>query len=96
MVQNMLNNNSKIGTVNKQASRPQSGRAEKVDSVSYTIPDSDPSDVFDCPDSEFNDFDKHRAENCFVAGQIWTCYDMDDGMPRLYALVRKVSSPESR
>ncbi|XP_019233839.1 PREDICTED: uncharacterized protein LOC109214383 [Nicotiana attenuata] len=92
------NNNSKIGTVNKQASRPQSGLAEKVelivDSESYAIPDSDPLDVFNCPDSEFNDFDKHKVENCFVAGQIWTCYDMDDGMPRLYALIRKVSSPE--
>ncbi|XP_010450419.1 PREDICTED: uncharacterized protein LOC104732554 [Camelina sativa] len=44
------------------------------------------------PDSDFHDFDKNRAEECFEARQIWAIYDEDDGMPRLYCMVREVLS----
>ncbi|XP_023636876.1 uncharacterized protein LOC17881929 [Capsella rubella] len=41
----------------------------------------------------FNDFDKLREESNFTVGQIWALYDTVDGMPRLYAQIRKVSVP---
>ena len=44
------------------------------------------------PDSDFHDFDKNRLEECFEARQIWAIYDEDDGMPRLYCMVREVLS----
>ncbi|KAJ8766394.1 hypothetical protein K2173_022453 [Erythroxylum novogranatense] len=47
--------------------------------------------AYDEPD--FNDFEKHRNEECFSAGQIWALYDSVDAMPRFYALIRKVFSP---
>ncbi|KAK9065526.1 hypothetical protein SSX86_014927 [Deinandra increscens subsp. villosa] len=45
--------------------------------------------VFDCPDPEFSDFDKHKKEECFRTGQIWACYDTEDAMPRFYALIKE-------
>ncbi|OIT27121.1 hypothetical protein A4A49_36392 [Nicotiana attenuata] len=93
-------NNFKIGTVNGQASRPPSGGAKNIellvdsDSEPDTISDSNPALVYDYPDPEFSDFDKHKAENRFAIDQIWACYDTEDGMPRFYAHIRKVSSPE--
>ncbi|XP_022873760.1 uncharacterized protein LOC111392624 [Olea europaea var. sylvestris] len=44
------------------------------------------------PDSDFHDFDKDRSENCFKPKQIWALYDEEDGMPRLYCLIREVIS----
>ncbi|XP_057440932.1 uncharacterized protein LOC130732927 [Lotus japonicus] len=44
------------------------------------------------PDSDFHDFDKDRAEECFRPKQIWALYDEEDGMPRLYCLIREVIS----
>ncbi|CDY47298.1 BnaC04g29790D [Brassica napus] len=44
------------------------------------------------PDSDFHDFDSNRSEECFEARQIWAIYDEDDGMPRLYCVVREVLS----
>jgi curved DNA-binding protein CbpA len=43
--------------------------------------------------AEFSDFDKDKKQECFAPGQIWAIYDATDGMPRLYALIRKVFSP---
>ncbi|XP_022847783.1 uncharacterized protein LOC111370349 isoform X1 [Olea europaea var. sylvestris] len=43
------------------------------------------------PDSDFHDFDKDRSEECFKPKQIWALYD-EDGMPRLYCLIREVVS----
>ncbi|KAL2474485.1 DNAJ heat shock N-terminal domain-containing protein [Abeliophyllum distichum] len=43
------------------------------------------------PDSDFHDFDKDRSEECFKPKQIWALYD-EDGMPRLYCLIREVIS----
>ncbi|XP_009593413.1 uncharacterized protein [Nicotiana tomentosiformis] len=44
------------------------------------------------PDSDFHDFDKDRSEDCFKPKQIWALYDEEDGMPRLYCLIREVIS----
>lgn len=52
--------------------------------------------VYECPDAEFNDFDKDREENCFGVDQLWACYDTNEGMPRFYARIRKVFSPGFR
>ncbi|MCO5558669.1 hypothetical protein L7F22_012255 [Adiantum nelumboides] len=48
----------------------------------------------DCfvPDSDFYVFDSDRTEHCFANGQVWACYDDDDGFPRYYARVVKVIS----
>ncbi|WZZ22062.1 hypothetical protein YC2023_123449 [Brassica napus] len=42
---------------------------------------------------KFNDFEKLRKEVNFSVGQTWALYDKVDGMPRLYARIRKVSAP---
>lgn len=44
------------------------------------------------PDPDFHDFDKDRSEPCFKPKQIWALYDEEDGMPRLYCLIREVVS----
>ncbi|KAL2938547.1 Chaperone protein DnaJ [Bienertia sinuspersici] len=44
------------------------------------------------PDSDFHDFDKDRTEDCFQPKQIWALYDEEDGMPRLYCLIRQIVS----
>ncbi|KAG9141658.1 hypothetical protein Leryth_015326, partial [Lithospermum erythrorhizon] len=56
-------------------------------------PDGAESIVYHCPDSEFTDFDKEKEEHCFAVGQIWALYDTIDGMPRFYALIKKVFKP---
>ncbi|XP_010492903.2 PREDICTED: uncharacterized protein LOC104770210 [Camelina sativa] len=44
--------------------------------------------------SNFNDFNKLREEGKVSVGQIWALYDDTvDGMPRLYAQIRKISVP---
>jgi len=50
-------------------------------------------DYFVYPDAEFSDFDKDKKEGSFAAEQIWAVYDTVDGMPRFYAIIRKVLSP---
>ncbi|GAA0159432.1 hypothetical protein LIER_16203 [Lithospermum erythrorhizon] len=49
--------------------------------------------VYHCPDAEFTDFDKEREEHCFDVDQIWAIYDTIDGMPRFYAVIKKVFKP---
>lgn len=44
------------------------------------------------PDPDFHDFDKDRSEECFKPKQIWAIYDEEDGMPRLYCLIREIIS----
>ncbi|KAK9284602.1 hypothetical protein L1049_023778 [Liquidambar formosana] len=60
----------------------QSG-ANKTAALSITVPDPD-----------FHDFDKDRSEECFKPKQIWALYDEEDGMPRLYCMIRQVISIE--
>ncbi|KAJ9154437.1 hypothetical protein P3X46_027770 [Hevea brasiliensis] len=54
---------------------------------------SDP-EFYEYPDPDFSDFDEGRNEGCFSIGQIWAVYDTFDAMPRFYARIRKVFSPE--
>ncbi|XP_019233840.1 PREDICTED: uncharacterized protein LOC109214384 [Nicotiana attenuata] len=88
-------NNFKIGTVNGQASRPPSGGAKNIellvdsDSEPDTISDSNPALVYDYPDPEFSDFDKHKAENRFAIDQIWACYDTEDVGSRLIQKIKE-------
>ncbi|XP_026663745.1 uncharacterized protein LOC103715714 isoform X2 [Phoenix dactylifera] len=44
------------------------------------------------PDPDFHDFDKDRTEKSIEGDQIWATYDDDDGMPRFYVMVQKVTS----
>ncbi|KAL4555375.1 hypothetical protein LXL04_037993 [Taraxacum kok-saghyz] len=44
------------------------------------------------PDPDFHDFDTDRSEEVFKPKQIWAMYDEEDGMPRLYCLIRQVIS----
>ncbi|KAL1827298.1 uncharacterized protein LOC108207403 [Daucus carota subsp. sativus] len=48
------------------------------------------------PDSDFHDFDNDRTKESFAENQVWAVYDEDDGMPRLYALIRKASKKSSK
>ncbi|KAK9161445.1 hypothetical protein Syun_007786 [Stephania yunnanensis] len=48
--------------------------------------------VFEVPDPDFYVFDDDRKEECFQPEQIWAIYDTIDGMPRFYALIKKVFS----
>ncbi|XP_075109669.1 uncharacterized protein LOC107791701 [Nicotiana tabacum] len=96
---NVQDKSANSGKVDKQAAGPPSSKVEKVEVVdSDSEPDTetcdDPPELFDCPDPEFNDFDKHREESCFAVDQTWACYDTADGMPRFYCLIRKVLSPK--
>lgn len=50
----------------------------KANPISITVPDSD-----------FHDFDKDRTEECFQPKQIWALYDEEDGISRLYCLIRE-------
>ncbi|KAJ9180176.1 hypothetical protein P3X46_008453 [Hevea brasiliensis] len=51
------------------------------------------SEIFVCPDPNFSNFEKDRAEGSFAVNQIWAIYDSIDGMPRFYARVKKVLTP---
>ncbi|XP_058077337.1 uncharacterized protein LOC131225765 [Magnolia sinica] len=44
--------------------------------------------------AEFNDFENDRMEGNFDVDQIWALYDDSEGLPRFYARIRKVFSPE--
>lgn len=68
------------------------GSAAAVDADVEEMEENEIPEELDCPDPEFNDFDKYKAENCFVVGQLWAVYDTLDGMPRFYAWVKKVFS----
>ncbi|KAJ8556100.1 hypothetical protein K7X08_022858 [Anisodus acutangulus] len=50
--------------------------------------------VWDCPRATFHDFDKENKRGNFDVDQLWACYDDLDGMPRLYARVEKVFTPD--
>ncbi|BFG15199.1 hypothetical protein CerSpe_014730 [Prunus speciosa] len=62
-----------------------------LDKSSQEEQEADP--FFSFPDSEFNDFEKIRKEECFEVGQVWAIYDTRNGMPRYYARIKKVHLP---
>ncbi|CAH9094994.1 unnamed protein product [Cuscuta europaea] len=77
-----------------------SNGSKKVEVIIDCESDSDLNNVDDSvqtytyPDPEFHDFDKDKEESCFAADQLWACYDTADGMPRFYAHIKKIYSPE--
>lgn len=64
--------------------------ADNRSSMKSNLPPS--SEIF-CPDPDFSDFDRDKAEDCFAVNQLWAIFDNTDSMPRFYAFVRKVYSP---
>ncbi|TYI19970.1 hypothetical protein ES332_A07G201600v1 [Gossypium tomentosum] len=72
---------------------PAAGKAPKISDLTFSVHQlasnkSAPVSIT-VPDSDFHDFDKDRSEECFKSKQIWALYDEDDGMPRLYCLIRQ-------
>ncbi|KAM0948576.1 putative DnaJ domain, Chaperone J-domain superfamily [Dioscorea sansibarensis] len=61
-----------------------------VDFISKSLPDLD---NISYPDPEFYNFEEDRDMNRFAADQIWALYDDLDGMPRYYARIRNVYTP---
>ncbi|XP_027333766.1 uncharacterized protein LOC113848451 [Abrus precatorius] len=92
--ENLRNNNEETNTVR---GKDAVGGSKQMSETSEHTPDSTAKatnhpNVYVYPDAEFSDFDKDRKKECFAAGQIWAIYDTTDGMPRFYALIRKVLS----
>ncbi|CAM6115111.1 unnamed protein product [Calypogeia fissa] len=74
---------------------PQHRVSSPTPSASSTTPseqDSDEEDQILVPDPDFHDFDSLRTENHIRPGQIWAIYDHQDGMPRLYARIVRIST----
>ncbi|CAI8590807.1 unnamed protein product [Vicia faba] len=84
-----------IDVKTKEVGGKETAGSSKIDEVSEhsDSKSSNHSDGFVYPDPEFSDFDKDKKEGCFTPGQIWAVYDDTDGMPRFYALIKKVFSP---
>ncbi|XP_060213810.1 uncharacterized protein LOC132640993 [Lycium barbarum] len=70
----------------------ESSERPKREGLAVSSPQSTRSMTMTVPDSDFHDFDKDRSEDCFKPKQIWALYDEEDGMPRLYCLIRQVIS----
>ncbi|MCL7046029.1 hypothetical protein MKW94_011720 [Papaver nudicaule] len=70
------------------------GVTAKAELVSEQIPSSpsSPIDPDELPDSEFHSFEVDKAVDQFQAGQVWAVYCELDGMPKYYALIKKVES----
>ncbi|XP_027349572.1 uncharacterized protein LOC113861153 isoform X1 [Abrus precatorius] len=92
-----LRNKTKVEETNvqrKEASNSdlnnRKSKAENCSSVKSNLP---PNLEICCPDPDFNDFEKDKEEDCFAINQLWAIFDNTDGMPRFYALVKKVFSP---
>ncbi|KAI6684731.1 hypothetical protein NL676_030644 [Syzygium grande] len=66
---------------------------EKSKSNSSSGFDGQEPHIVVCPDPEFSDFEKDKAQTCFAVNQLWALYDTLDGMPRFYARIKKVFSP---
>lgn len=77
---------------NLQERETKSVGSEKF-SLSGDVKTSSASECFEYPDPDFNDFDQLRQVGAFSPGQLWTIYDDLDGMPRFYAIIKKVMSP---
>ncbi|XVF81461.1 hypothetical protein PTKIN_Ptkin15bG0157200 [Pterospermum kingtungense] len=85
----------KLGTENGQLPAAAGKAPKRTDlavSVHQSASDKRAPISISVPDSDFHDFDKDRSEECFQPKQIWALYDEDDGMPRLYCLIRQVVS----
>lgn len=72
--------------------KPGEGRRKLNVGFSHLGPNKHGPVTLTVPDSDFHDFDKDRTEECFKPKQIWAMYDEEDGMPRLYCLIRQIIS----
>ncbi|XP_045803387.1 uncharacterized protein LOC123896967 isoform X3 [Trifolium pratense] len=50
-------------------------------------------EIITCPDPDFSNFEKDKADDCFAANQLWAIYDHTGALPRFYALIKKVTFP---
>ncbi|CAN1854030.1 Protein HLJ1 [Linum perenne] len=85
-------------SMNEDKETPNVKKKDKIDendsmrsSEVHSDSDSDSDAPHECPDSEFNDFEKKRDVNLFKVGKIWAIYDDFNGMPRFYARIQRVS-----
>ncbi|KAK4266476.1 hypothetical protein QN277_027389 [Acacia crassicarpa] len=76
-------NEESLNTRGKEANHSSKGTGEAAEAPTFFV----------LPDAEFSDFEMDKKEDSFANGQIWAIYDTIDGMPRFYALIRKVLSP---
>lgn len=76
----------------KEAARLQAEAAGQSKLVSHSKASRSGPVTITVPDPDFHDFDKDRSEECFKPKQIWAIYDEEDGMPRLYCLIRQIIS----
>ncbi|CAN6975207.1 unnamed protein product [Brassica oleracea var. botrytis] len=81
---NVISNNQKLNEKNKTPGLCDSGSGDDVPVQPK---------MSECAGLKFNDFNKRREDAKFSECQAWALYDKADGMPRQYALIRKVSSP---
>ncbi|KAK7296168.1 hypothetical protein VNO77_50618 [Canavalia gladiata] len=93
----VLRNKTKVEQTNvqrKEASNSDlNDRKSKADNCSPMKSNLPPSSEICCPDPDFSDFERDKAEDCFAVNQLWAIFDNTDSMPRFYALVNKVYSP---
>jgi len=82
---------SAAGVADQNRQKVSESKDYNFSSLNSNVP-SGPN-ILHCLDSEFNDFEMDKEEDCFAAKQIWAMYDTDDAMPRFYAIVKKVTSP---
>ncbi|CAN6203654.1 unnamed protein product [Urochloa humidicola] len=76
--------------IKQETSSSGGGSAAAATSVNNSIPCNI---TVSCPDSDFYDFEKNRDADRFAVDQIWAIYDDHDGMPRYYARIKQVYSP---
>ncbi|KAF6148612.1 hypothetical protein GIB67_042571 [Kingdonia uniflora] len=66
-------------------------KEKEVRAVVASKRSNEDTEIMAVDDSDFYNFDKDRVERSFKIGQVWAVYDDDDGMPRHYGLIDKVS-----
>ncbi|RDX79090.1 DnaJ-like subfamily B member 12, partial [Mucuna pruriens] len=93
----VLRNKTKVEQTNvqrKEASNSDLNDSKsKADNCSPLKSNLSPNSEICCPDPDFSDFERDKAEDCFAVNQFWAIFDNTDSMPRFYALVKKVYSP---
>jgi len=93
----ILRNKAKVEQTNVQGrevlNSDLNDRKSKANYCSPSKSNLPPNAEISCPDPDFSDFERDKAEDCFAVNQLWAIFDNDDGMPRFYALVKKVYSP---
>ncbi|EOA19923.1 hypothetical protein CARUB_v10000173mg [Capsella rubella] len=84
---NGINRKKKIKEDQVGSSRGSYASNAAKDSSSGSASDTE---IFECTDPDFTNFEKLREVVCFKAGQTWAMYDDMDRMPRFYAIISKV------